>query len=47
MNVGTMERFCKDASQTFFNEFGLISYQIDSFDPLFDRSDLLRRALTD
>ena len=32
-----VERFCKDTSRTFFNEFGLISHQINSFDPPFDR----------
>ena len=37
MNVKTLERFCKSASQTFFNEFGLISHQINSFGPPFDR----------
>ena len=37
MNVETMERFCKDTSWTFFNEFGLISHQINSFDSPFDR----------
>ena len=37
MNVKTMERFCKDASRTFFNEFGLISHQINSIDSPFDR----------
>jgi len=37
MNVETMECICKDASQTFFNEFGLISHQINSFDPPFDQ----------
>ena len=31
MNVKTQEKFCKDASQTFFNEFGLVSHQINSF----------------
>jgi len=31
MNAEALERFCKDASQTFFNEFGLISHQINSF----------------
>ena len=37
MNVKIMERFCKDASRIFFNEFGLTSHQINSFDPPFDR----------
>jgi len=37
MNVKTMEIFCKDASQNFFNEFGLISHLINSFDSPFDR----------
>ena len=31
MNVETVKRFRKDASRTFFNEFGLISHQINSF----------------
>jgi len=31
MNVETLEKFCKDASRAFFNEFGLISHQINSF----------------
>jgi len=33
MNVKIMKIFCKDVSRTFFNEFGLISHQINSFDP--------------
>jgi len=42
VNVKTVDRFCKkvlqkDASRTFFNEFGLISYQINSFDLSFDQ----------
>ena len=37
MNVKTIERFCKNVSWTFFNEFSLISHQINSFDPPFDR----------
>jgi len=32
--VETLKRFCKDASQAFFNEFGLISHQINSFNQL-------------
>ena len=32
-----VEVLVKDASQTFFNEFDLISHQINSFDPPFDR----------
>jgi len=42
-----MERFCIDVSQTFFNEFGWISHQINSFDPSSEYSDalLLGRAL--
>ena len=31
MNVKTLKRFCKDTSRTFFNEFGLISHQINLF----------------
>ena len=31
-----VEVLVKDASRTFFNEFGLISHQINSFDPPFD-----------
>jgi len=31
MNAETLERFCKNASRAFFNEFDLISYQINSF----------------
>jgi len=31
MNVKILKRFCKDALRTFFNEFGLISHQINSF----------------
>ena len=34
MNVDTMGRFYKDASQIFFNEFGLISHQINSMNHL-------------
>jgi len=41
MNVEAVEQFCKNASQTFFNDFGLISHQINSFDHPFDCSDLL------
>ena len=32
-NVKTVERLYKDASWTFFNEFGLIILQINSFNP--------------
>ncbi|KAJ0975228.1 hypothetical protein J5N97_017193 [Dioscorea zingiberensis] len=31
INVGTLEKFCKDAARSFFNEQGLISDQINSF----------------
>jgi len=31
MNVKILERLCKDASLAFFNEFSLISHQINSF----------------
>lgn len=31
MNVETLERFSKDVARVFFNEFGLISHQINSF----------------
>ncbi|KAJ0975217.1 hypothetical protein J5N97_017182 [Dioscorea zingiberensis] len=31
INVGTLEKFCKDAARSFFNEQGLISHQINSF----------------
>jgi len=34
MDVEPLERFCKDASQAFFNEFSLISHQINSFNQL-------------
>ena len=37
MNVETIERFCKDASRTFFNKFDLISHQTKSFVPPFNR----------
>ena len=37
INVETIERFCIDASQTFFNKFCLISHQIRSFDLPFDQ----------
>ena len=31
MNMKNVEKFCKDVSRIFFNEFGLISHQINSF----------------
>lgn len=31
MNVGMLEKFCKDASRAFFKDVGLISHQINSF----------------
>jgi len=31
MNVEKLEIFCKDASRAFFNQFGLLSHQINSF----------------
>ena len=31
MNAKALENFCKDASEAFFNEFGLISHQINLF----------------
>lgn len=30
-NVETLERFCRDAARSFFDEFGLITHQINSF----------------
>ncbi|XP_072980708.1 DNA-directed RNA polymerases IV and V subunit 2-like [Typha angustifolia] len=30
-SVGSLEKFCKDASRAFFNEWGLISHQINSY----------------
>jgi len=41
MNVETVESFCKDASRTFLNKVGLISHQINSFDPSSDCSNPL------
>ena len=41
MNMKTVQMFCKDASRTFFNEFGLISHQINSFGSPWDYSDPL------
>jgi len=34
MKLETVTRFCKDMSWTFFNEFGLISHQINLFNQL-------------
>ncbi|KAI4963605.1 hypothetical protein ZWY2020_011302 [Hordeum vulgare] len=31
MNLGSLERFCKEASRSFFDEVGLISHQINSY----------------
>ncbi|KAH7652619.1 DNA-directed RNA polymerase protein [Dioscorea alata] len=31
INIGALEKFCKDAARAFFNEQGLISHQINSF----------------
>ena len=39
MNMETLERFCKDASQTFFNKFILISHQINSSHPPWESID--------
>jgi len=34
MNVETLKKVCKNASRAFFNVFGLISHQINSFSQL-------------
>jgi len=47
MNEETMERFYKNTSRTFFNEFSLISHQINSFNSpweLIDRTEEGRHA---
>ncbi|VAH53411.1 unnamed protein product [Triticum turgidum subsp. durum] len=31
MSLGSLEKFCKEASRSFFDEFGLISHQINSY----------------
>jgi DNA-directed RNA polymerase II subunit RPB2/DNA-directed RNA polymerase-4/5 subunit 2 len=31
MNVESLEKFCKEASRSFFDEIGLISHQINSY----------------
>ncbi|KAL6840837.1 hypothetical protein ACP4OV_029363 [Aristida adscensionis] len=30
-NIASLEKFCKEASRSFFNEFGLVSHQINSY----------------
>jgi len=44
MNVETLKRFCKDASQTFFKKFGLISQQINSSHPPWESIDRTREG---
>lgn len=36
MNVGSLEKFCKEAARSFFAEWGLISHQINSYNEFID-----------